>query len=69
MLGTVMEPNPSAPLDVVIHLEPSTPEQPWRAVLLDPRTSQRFEFGSPLELLQHLEQLCLESGGRVIGIR
>jgi len=64
-----MELTSTAPLDVVLHLEPCRPEQPWRAVLLNPRTGERHEFGSPLELLQYIERLCLESGGQVIGIR
>ncbi|AWR88053.1 hypothetical protein [Meiothermus taiwanensis] len=59
----------AVPLMVVIRLEPSQPERPWRATLLDLETDQRAEFSSPLELLQYLERLCRESGGRVVGIR
>ncbi|GIW32818.1 hypothetical protein [Meiothermus sp.] len=64
-----MEAKPPQPLDLVLHLEPATPQQPWRAVLLDPETGKRHEFESPLLLLQYLEQLCRNSGGRVFGIR
>ncbi|MCX7784284.1 MAG: hypothetical protein N2318_11665 [Meiothermus sp.] len=64
-----MEPKPKKPLDLVLHLEPSAPQQPWRAVLLDPETQEERVFDSPLLLLQYLEQLCRESGGRVFGIR
>lgn len=64
-----MEPKPPKPLDLVLHLEPSAPQQAWRAVLLDPETREEQVFNSPLELLQYLEQLCRDSGGRVFGIR
>lgn len=64
-----MEPKPPKPLDLVLHLEPSAPQQPWRAVLLDPETGKQVVFESPLLLLQYLEQLCRDSGGQVFGIR
>jgi len=64
-----MEPTPAEPLDLLIHLEPSRADQPWRAVLVRLKTTERLEFGKPLELLQYLERLCRESGGRVTGIR
>lgn len=57
------------PLDLVLHLEPSTPKQPWRAALLNPETGEQVVFESPLLLLQYLEQLCRDSGGQVFGIR
>jgi len=65
----VREPEKAQPLDVVLHLEPHQPQHPWRAVLFNPQTGERWEFASPLELLQHLEQLCLALGGRITGIR
>ncbi|RIH84655.1 hypothetical protein Mlute_01819 [Meiothermus luteus] len=64
-----MEPKPPKSLNLVLHLEPSAPQQPWRAVLLDPETQEERVFNSPLELLQYLEQLCRASGGQVFGIR
>jgi hypothetical protein len=64
-----MDQSKKAPLDVLIHLEPLEPDRPWRAVSFVPETQERCEFRSPLELLQYLERLCQELGGRVVGIR
>lgn len=57
------------PLDLVVHIEPPSPERPWSAVLENPQTGQRIPCASPLELLRNLEQLCRETGGQVFGIR
>ena len=58
-----------APIALKLELKPNTPSGPWRAVLEDAVSGERFEFDTPLALLQHLERLVRQQGGKIIGIR
>jgi hypothetical protein len=58
-----------APIALKLELLPRTPSCPWHAVLENAMSGERLEFDTPLALLQHLEQLALRQGGKIIGIR
>ena len=68
-MPTTEKTDPRLTLNFELRIQPQSPQQSWRAVLIylvEGRLSRRFEFVSPLELARYLANLMEpeESEGR-----